>query len=382
MNTIFASKKDKEGKGLNIALLASDPTTDANQAIIAAAEKRGHTTTSYIPKNMHILISDKEQGYDGLYYSEGSDEPKRINAKDIDAVIVRIGESQLGMGAAILEQWTGNLNKFCTQTAAGILAASDKLKTMQRLSQAKIKTPRTIIGGNPIHGKFMIEKIGGLSAIAKTLNGSQGKGVYPLIDPKQTNVFLENFQHRGESLLLQSFIDGDCKDIRAIVIDGKVIAAMERTAPKGEIRANLSRGGTGKKIDLSEKDQEMCVKAANACGLKCAGVDLMKDKEGVSYFIEVNSYYGGKVAEITGVDIATPLIEFVERNYKQGGSYSFGMYGQINQDLNLALDKIESAKKTIRSSKTSIGFLYSTERVLTDVIAKNSFLHINDSLLC
>jgi hypothetical protein len=93
---------------------------------------------------------------------------------------------------------------------------------------------------------------------------------------------------------------------------------MERTAAKGELRANLSQGGSGRKITLSEADQETAVKAAKACGLEVAGVDLMKDPEGRTFVIEVNSNYGYQVETITKVDISTPLIEFCERNYKKG----------------------------------------------------------------
>jgi ribosomal protein S6--L-glutamate ligase len=164
----------------------------------------------------------------------------------------------------------------------------------------------------------MIKQVGGLPAISKEPTGSQGNTVYPLESNYQTNVFLKNFNKKRKNLLIQAFIDGSSKDIRAIVIDGKVVVAMERTAVKGELRANISQGGSGKKIELSEEDQELCIKAARACGHEVAGVDLMKDKEGKSYVIEVNSNYGYGVETITGVDISTPLIEYCERNHKNG----------------------------------------------------------------
>jgi ribosomal protein S6--L-glutamate ligase len=141
-----------------------------------------------------------------------------------------------------------------------------------------------------------------------------------LKDPQQTNVFLENFFARKEKLLLQKFIDGGCKDIRAIVIDGEVVTAMERTAAKGELRANISRGGSGRKIELSEDDQDICIRAARACGLEVAGVDIMKDKEGRSFVVESNGNYGYFIEEITKDDISTPLIKYCEKNYRKGNA--------------------------------------------------------------
>ncbi len=221
---------------------------------------------------------------------------------------------------------------FSTQTAIGIKTAADKLISQQKLSQAKVRVPKTILGDRAIHAAWMFQQVGGVPAIAKELTGSQGKTVYPCMDEYQSNVFLENFALKKKKLLLQSFIDAGGKDIRTIVIDSKVIVAMERSAVKGELRANISRGGSGKKVELSDEDKEMCVKAANACGLQTAGVDLMKDKNGKSYLVEVNGNYGYHVEEITGVDISTPLIEFCERETGKGNesnqqatAYQFGL---------------------------------------------------------
>jgi len=184
-----------------------------------------------------------------------------------------------------------------------------------------------------------MHKIGGLPAIAKGLRGSQGDTVFPLNDEYQSNVFLGNFHNmKNSNLLLQQFIDGSSKDIRAIVIDGKVVGAMERTAAKGELRSNISRGGSGRKIELSQEDQDMCIKAARACGLEVAGVDLMKDQAGKSYIIEINSNYGYKIEKITGIDISTPLIEYCENNYKKRVKPNLSNSSTIDHD-NLPLDE-------------------------------------------
>lgn len=320
------ARQREEKKNLNIAILSAAPNSEPTKSIIAAGEKRGHTMTVLNPGSLYLYISDKESGYDRIYDgSDGSDKPIRIKAKEIDAVISRIG-ANLEYGAAVLEHFNRNLNIFCTQSANGIKIAANKLISLQRLSQAGIRTPQTVIGNNIVHAAWLIDKIGGLPAIAKTLKGSQGIGVVPLKDPEQTNAMLQSFYKSQVNLLLQQYIEAGARDIRTIVINSKVIVAMERTAVKGSVRANISQGGSGKKVELSQDDQDICINAARAVGLAGAcGVDLIKDKDGTSYIIEANGNYGYKVESITGIDISTPLIEYVEGNWKRGGIATDGI---------------------------------------------------------
>jgi len=201
----------------------------------------------------------------------------------------------------------------------------------------------------------MVNQVGGYPAIAKELTGSEGNAVYPMLNDYQSNVFLKNFTKKGKNLLIQGFIDAGGKDIRAIVIDGKVIVAMERTAAKGELRANLAQNGTGKKIELSPEDQELCIRAAAAAGHSVAGVDLMKKSDGQSFIIEVNSNYGYGVEAITGVDISTPLIEYCERNYKNGNSSNLDQTAKL---FGLPTEKTIVNNLRIENMKTKFPNLY------------------------
>lgn len=303
---------------MKILVLSAAYSSYATQSIVKADKAKGHEMIVKDPAFLYLLISDKFNGYDRVYDGYGQEEkPIRLKANEIDSIIPRIG-SNLSYGCAVLEHLNNNLKIFSTQTSIGIKTASDKLISGQKISQAKIKVPKTILGDKAIHPHWMIEQVGSLPAIAKGLTGSQGKSVYPLNEEYQTNVFLKNFAANDQNLLLQNFVDSGAKDIRAIVIDGSVVVAMERTAKKGELRANISQGGTGRKIELSEEDKQICIDATRACGLEVAGIDIMKSKSNETFVIEVNSNYGYQIEQITKVDISTPLIEYCERNYKQG----------------------------------------------------------------
>jgi ribosomal protein S6--L-glutamate ligase len=291
-------------------------TANPSKNLTEAIKKNGHTYEHHRPNDLYLCVSQSENGYDRIY--DGSpelDKPQRLKAKDFDSVISRIGSS-LDYGACILRHLTENIGIDCPQTADGLLNARDKMRTTQKLSSNGLKVPRTVMAKNPLHPEFLIEKIGGLPAVGKLLSGSQGKGVMILESALQTNTSLESFAKVEVDLLLQEYIEAGAKDIRAIVVGSKVVVAMERSGKK-DFRANISQGGSGKKVELSESDQAICINAAKAVGLEFAGVDIIKDSTDTTYVIEVNGNPGEKIISITGVNYFEELVKFCESKTKQ-----------------------------------------------------------------
>ncbi len=277
-----------------------------------AIEKAGHTFESYDPNNLYLYISQSENGYDSVYNGDPELlEPIRLKAKTYDAVISRIGDS-LNHGTSILRHLNENLGIYATQHADGLLTASNKLKTTQKLSSNGLRVPKTIYAKNPVHVDFLLKKVDGLPAIAKLLQGSQGVGVNILETPLATNTMLESFSKSKIDLKIQKFIKANGKDIRAIVVGDKVSVAMERMANKGDFRANISKNGSGRKVELSDEDEVICINAAKAVGLEFAGVDIMKDEEGKTYVVEVNGNPGTKIIKITEHNYFVDLVKLVE----------------------------------------------------------------------
>jgi ribosomal protein S6--L-glutamate ligase len=190
------------------------------------------------------------------------------------------------------------------------------MTTTQLLSSHGIRPPKTIMAYRPNHPDFLVQKVGGLPCVGKLLHGSQGVGVLKLESPDQTNDTLESFAKSNISLLLQAYIEGKASDIRAIVVGDKVVAAMKRTAVKG-FKANISKGGKGEKVTLSQADQDICVRAAKASQLEIAGVDIMHDSQGNTYVIEQNSNFGNRLIDLVGHNFYVGIIKHMEANYKK-----------------------------------------------------------------
>ena len=111
--------------------------------------------------------------------------------------------------------------------------------------------------------------------------------------------------------IIQPFIEeAKGRDIRALVIGGELICAMQRIARDGEFRANIHRGALGIMIELKTEYAEIALKAADAMQLGISGVDILETKEG-PVVIEVNPSPGFEGLEAaTGMDIARKMIEY------------------------------------------------------------------------
>jgi len=304
---------------MNFLLLC---TGSPSKHLVQAIQKAGHTYEVHEPTDLYLFVSKSESGFDQIYNGGATlEEPVKLQAKSYHAVISRIG-ANLPHGASILRHLTENLGIYCAQTPDGLETASNKLKTTQRLSTRGLKVPQTVYAHDPRHINFLIKKVGGLPAVAKLLQGSQGKGVFLLETPLAANTALESFYKLSTNLKIQKMIKGGGKDIRAIVVGDQVAVAMERTANKGDFRANISQSGSGRKVELSEADKKICVEAAQAVDLRFAGVDIMKDESGATYVIEVNGNPGTKIIDITGHNYFISLIDFVAKRVQkiQGSS--------------------------------------------------------------
>ncbi|GAB3992018.1 30S ribosomal protein S6--L-glutamate ligase [Spirosoma daeguense] len=297
-------------------------TSTPSKHLIKAITDAGHSYEVHDPRNLYLFISEQVNGYDRIFNgSPDLESPTRLFAASFDAIISRIG-ADLPLCVSILRHLNENLKVYSPQTAIGLLVAHDKLWTSQVLSASNVRTPLTVFAVRSNHVAFAIDKAGGLPVVAKQLTGSQGAGVSILETPLAANTTLESFYKANIPVKLQRFVkahnssSGNPTDIRAIVIGDKVVSAMERTASQGDFRANLSKGGNGRSIELSESEIEMCVKAAKAVGLEFAGVDLIREKMGQTYVTEVNGNPGTGIIDITKKNHFVDLVKYIEGKSK------------------------------------------------------------------
>lgn len=304
---------------MKIAILTSNQKE--NQPLFDSAIKRGHDCRFIDPRKTYQFVSEIESGFDRLYYGTDSEEPERITAKSLDCVINRFG-SNVDYSAAVLRFMTENLGIYCPNNPWGVIYAANKSWTLQRLSHSNIKVPRSIIAESPAHVRWIVDKIGSLPLIIKSNSGSKGKTVAIVDTKRSANSMMEFCVNSGLRVLIEEFIESDSSDYRAWVCGDEIAVCMKRTSQdKNDFRANVSRGAKGERVELSQEDQQLCIKAAHSIGLRVAGVDLLKSKKtGTSYIIEINANPGLRIIDITGVNPFDKVIEYCEANYRKGNS--------------------------------------------------------------
>lgn len=289
---------------MRIAILSRNPRLYSTRRLIEAAEQRGHEAFAIDHTRCYVVI-------------EKSNPAIRYNGKvlkGIDAVIPRIGASVTAYGTAIVRQFEMQ-NIFTANESQAIVRSRDKLRSLQLLSRAGIGIPKTVFADHVREVEDLIEQVGGAPLVVKLLEGTQGIGVVLAETTKGAKSIIEAFYDQEINILVQEFIaEANSSDIRAFVVDGKVVGSMKRTGKEGDFRSNLHRGGTARIIELTKEEETAAVESAQALGLRIAGVDLLQSSRG-PLIIEVNSSPGLKgIESATGKSIADSIIEFVERN--------------------------------------------------------------------
>ena len=122
------------------------------------------------------------------------------------------------------------------------------------------------------------------------------------------------YNEDGTNILLQEFIKESAgTDIRAFVVGNQVVASMQRASLDDDFRSNLHQGGQGTPIKLTAEEKKVALKAARAMGLHICGVDLMRSARG-PLVLEVNASPGFGIEKVTGKDVASKIIEYIELN--------------------------------------------------------------------
>jgi ribosomal protein S6--L-glutamate ligase len=190
----------------------------------------------------------------------------------------------------------------------------DKFLASARLVAAGLPTPATVACQTADDALKVFEELGG-DVVVKPLFGAEGRGIVRVTDPDLAwRTFHAIEQTRGV-IYLQRFVKHQGWDVRAFVLNGKVLAAMKRTNP-GDWRANVARGGTAERYELARPEAELTVKAAVATGAVVAGVDLLLDERQAWQVIEVNAVPGWRaLAPTCGIDAADRLIRFLTEEY-------------------------------------------------------------------
>ncbi len=289
---------------MKIAILSRNSSLYSTKRLIEACKNRGH----------EVKVVDALRCYMNINSEEPEIHYKGEQLANFDAVIPRIGASVTFYGTAVLRQFE-MMGVYPANESVAITRSRDKLRSMQLLSRKGIGMPITGFASKPDDVKDLLDMVGGAPVVIKLLEGTQGIGVVLAETRKAAESVIEAFMGLKANIMVQEYIkEANGADIRCFVIGDRVIAAMKRQGAEGEFRSNLHRGGTASLVKITPQERRTAVNAAKIMGLNVAGVDLLRSARG-PLVMEVNSSPGLEgIEHATGKDIASLIVEFIEKN--------------------------------------------------------------------
>ncbi len=287
---------------MKLAILSRAPRSYSTQRLRTAAAQRGHTVKVLNTLRFAIDLSDDEPDlqFRGRPLSH------------YDAVLPRIGNSITYYGTAVVRQFE-QMDVYTPNTAGGITNSRDKLRATQILSRHGVAMPPTTFVRERADVIPAIERVGGAPVVIKLLEGTQGIGVILAPTIKVAEAIIETLQSTRQNVLIQRYVkESRGRDIRALVVGDRVVAAMRRTAKGDEFRSNVHRGGSVEKVEIEPELERLAVRSAQIMGLKVAGVDMLEGDDG-PLVMEVNSSPGLEGIEAaTNLDVAGAIIDYID----------------------------------------------------------------------
>ena len=286
---------------MKIGILSRGPQNHSTRSLSEAAFKAGHTAEILDPFGFYLHIGNDNSRitYQGR------------PAEDFDVLIPRLSRTTVRYGEEVVAhfEWIGTP---VVNRARSIAAARHKFHSLRILAQHGLPIPPSLTVGSAAFLEGAVAEMGDYPFILKPFHGTHGTGVMLLDTPTSLTSAVDALCDLHEDYVIQPFIaEAGGVDIRVLVVGGEAVAAMKRSAPVGEFRANVHRGASGEAVSLSDEYTDIAIRATAALELEIAGVDLLQTNAG-PVVLEVNPSPGFEELEsVTGINIADAIVEFV-----------------------------------------------------------------------
>jgi ribosomal protein S6--L-glutamate ligase len=299
---------------VKIGILSRKPELYSTGRLIEAARKRDH--------EVHVV--DHLRCYMNITSHHPSIHYKGKELGGFDAIIPRIGASTTFYGTAVVRQFE-MMGVYSVNESVAISRSRDKLRSLQLLARKGIGMPVTGFAHSTKFAQDLIDLVGGSPLVVKLVEGTQGIGVVLAETNNAAQSVIQAFRGLKANILVQEFVEEAAgSDIRCFVIGNRVVASMIRHGAEGDFRSNLHRGGKAARTRITPGERSTAVRAARIMGLRVCGVDILRSNHG-PVVMEVNSSPGLEgIEKTTGVDVASKIIEYIEKNAKPGKTRTRG----------------------------------------------------------
>ena len=197
--------------------------------------------------------------------------------------------------------------------------AGNKLFTHMLLQKYGVPTPFSAVAFSEEAALETLESKG-YPMVLKPTVGSWGRMIALLKDRDSAEGIMESRERMYpiyQVYYLEEFVQRPPRDIRAIMVGDKVVAAIYRYSGDDQWKTNMALGGKAEECKVTKEMEDICIKAKNAVQGQIVGVDLMESKEKGLVVHEVNNTTEYKnTVRVTGVDIPALMIDYALKSRK------------------------------------------------------------------
>jgi glutathione synthase len=209
---------------------------------------------------------------------------------------------------------------FIMNAVDGLREANNKIYTAAYYDPKRELIPVTHVSKNIDYLLRIIEESDDEKMILKPLDGYGGSGVIVIEKSAMHNIkslldfYINKSKEESNYVILQEYVEGaEEGDVRVLMLNGKPIGALRRRPAKGDVRSNISAGGTVEKYKLTKADKILCDKIGKKLvqdGIYYAGLDIIGGK-----LIEVNVLSPGTITDINRLNntkIQVKIMDYLE----------------------------------------------------------------------
>jgi glutathione synthase len=304
---------------------------DSTLRIIHEAVKRGHEVSITHPSNLtirdsitlslckQISLAEKLTSNITSFYKTVKFNTEMCPLKEFDVIFMRDNPPLDGLVLNFLDSIKDDV--FIINAIDGLREANNKIYTAAYFDPERKLIPATYVSKNIDYLLRIIEESENDKMIMKPLDGYGGSGVIIIEKLAMKNIrslldfYINRDRDHSNYVILQEYIEGaEEGDVRILMLNGKPIGALKRVPIKGDVRSNISAGGSVEKYKLTKEDKILCEKIGEKLvrdGIYYAGLDLINGK-----LIEVNVMSPGTITDINKlnkVKLQEKIINYLEK---------------------------------------------------------------------
>lgn len=283
---------------LRLIILSRSRSVASTRRLVEAAKSRGLVPRVYDPAACSTHVDGKASRL--LYRG------RRVPAADL--VIPRIVPAQAAHTLAVIHHFE-LAGATILNTSEALAKSRNEMRSLQLLASHGIRVPKTVMGGDAKSIKELVHLVGGVPVLVRLLQGGGRRAAMVCETLPSLEAALEVLLGLGQSLVVQRYVRGGGRDVRALVVGGRVVCAVRRIPLPGRLERGQERSARYEPIEIGAELATTAVQSVGWMGLEVAAVDILDEASGPKVYQVDGSPPLLALERATGLDLAGTIVD-------------------------------------------------------------------------